>query len=47
MNLAYAFIEPEQAVIGRHLSVNILGEMVVAEVMTSGPYDSNYSKILA
>ncbi len=47
MNLAYAFIEPEQAVIGHHLSVNILGEMVVAEVVASGPYDSNYSKILA
>ena len=47
LNLAYAFVEPDLAAEGSALHVDVLGEMVAAEVITPGPYDPSYSRVRA
>ena len=44
-NLAYAFIEPEFSQVGTTMTVDIIGEAFTAEVIESGPYDPEYSRI--
>jgi dimethylglycine dehydrogenase len=45
MNLAYAFIEPDLAVPGQDLTIDIIGELQPAQVIESGPYDPDYARI--
>ncbi|HIL20728.1 MAG TPA: FAD-dependent oxidoreductase [Candidatus Thioglobus sp.] len=47
MNIAYAFVEPSKAEIGRKMMLDHLGEMVTAEVIEGSPYDPSFSRILA
>jgi dimethylglycine dehydrogenase len=47
INLAYAFVDPDKAEVGTKMMLDLLGEMVPAEVIPQGPYDSSYSRILA
>ena len=47
LNLAYAFVEPDLAAEGTTLHVDVLGDMVAAEVITPGPYDPSYSRVRA
>jgi dimethylglycine dehydrogenase len=44
-NLAYAFISPDLAEPGTRLEVDLIGMCAVAEVIRSGPYDPEYSRI--
>lgn len=39
INLAYAFVQPEFANLGRELQMDLLGEMVSAKVISPAPYD--------
>lgn len=39
MNLAYAFVEPELSAQGTEMTVDMLGDLVPARVIASGPYD--------
>ncbi len=43
MNLAYAFVDPELAVVGGEMQVDLCGELVGAEVIASSPYDPSYA----
>ncbi|MDW3222093.1 MAG: FAD-dependent oxidoreductase [Paracoccaceae bacterium] len=45
MNLAYAFVRPEWASLGTELSIDMMGVLQQAEVITSGPYDPEYQRI--
>lgn len=47
MNLAYAFVELDQASVGTTFDVDILGDRVGATVIESGPYDPDYSRMRA
>lgn len=47
LNLAYAFVEPEFAVPGAPLTVDIVGEPVAARVIESGPYDPDNVRVKA
>jgi len=39
MNIAYAFMRPDQAEVGTQISINMLGEAVKAQVIAPGVYD--------
>lgn len=39
MNIAYAFVQPEQAAEGTELAIDMLGKMVPAKVIAPAPYD--------
>ena len=39
MNIAYAFVRPDQAEVGTPLYIDMLGALVGAEVIAPGPYD--------
>ncbi len=39
MNLAYAFVMPDQAAIGTRSEIDIIGKRVAAEVIAPGPYE--------
>ena len=47
VNLALAFVSPDKSKPGTKMMLDLLGEMVPAEVILPGPYDSSYSRILA
>jgi dimethylglycine dehydrogenase len=47
VNLALAFVSPDKSEPGTKMMLDLLGEMVPAEVIPQGPYDSSYSRILA
>jgi dimethylglycine dehydrogenase len=47
VNLALAFVSPDKSEPGTKMMLDLLGEMVPAEVILPGPYDSSYSRILA
>ena len=47
MNLAYAFIDPDLATIGRELTVDVLGDLLPARIIESGPYDPEYQRVRA
>ncbi|MEH6361756.1 MAG: aminomethyltransferase family protein, partial [Amylibacter sp.] len=47
MNLAYAFVDPDKAKIGTVMQLDLLGELVNAEVIETGPYDPCYDRIRA
>ncbi|MEO1422769.1 MAG: FAD-dependent oxidoreductase [Pseudomonadota bacterium] len=42
MNLAYAFIQPDLAHIGRVLQADICGDLIPAEVIPPSPYDPDF-----
>ncbi len=42
MNLAYAFVEPDLAVPGSTMQIDLCGVLVGAEVITPSPYDPDY-----
>ncbi len=44
-NLAYAFVLPEQAAVGTDLTIDILGDLVPATVIETGPYDPSYGRV--
>ena len=44
MNLAYAFVRPDLAVEGTELTLDLLGAMVPARVITPGPYDPDTTR---
>lgn len=39
MNIAYAFVHPEQSEVGTCLHIDMLGQLVDAKVIQTGPYD--------
>ena len=39
MNIAYAFVQPDQAAEGTELAIDMLGKMVPAKVIAPAPYD--------
>ncbi len=43
LNLAYAFVMPDQAEIGRVMQANLSGDLASAEVIASSPYDPTFS----
>ncbi|KLN58869.1 FAD-dependent oxidoreductase [Kiloniella spongiae] len=47
MNLAYAFVATEFSAEGTELSVDIIGNLTSAKVISSGPYDPEYLRIKA
>ena len=42
-NLAYAFVDPDQAAEGTEMQLDLLGDMVGAKVVAFGPYDPDHS----
>ncbi|MEM9787114.1 MAG: glycine cleavage T C-terminal barrel domain-containing protein, partial [Pseudomonadota bacterium] len=42
-NLAYGYVEPELAEIGRQMQLDLCGKMVAATVISPSPYDSDHS----
>ena len=47
LNLAYAFVEPEMAVEGATMKIDVLGELISAKVIPAGPYDPAYARVRA
>ena len=47
MNLAYAFVDPDKTKIGTVMQLDLLGELVKATVIETGPYDPRYDRIQA
>ena len=45
MNLAYAFVKPELAAPGSRMEIDILGDLIPANVIKPGPYDPELSRI--
>ncbi|MEM9249910.1 MAG: FAD-dependent oxidoreductase, partial [Pseudomonadota bacterium] len=45
MNLAYAFVRPELAAPGTEAAVDVLGDLIPARVIPSGPYDPEHSRV--
>lgn len=45
MNLAYAFVEPHCAGVGRTMQLDICGDLVRAEVIAAAPYDSDHTRM--
>ncbi len=45
MNLAYAFVEPEFSEIDTEFTIDILGDLIPAKVISAGPYDPEYHRI--
>ncbi len=45
LNLAYAFVEPELASIGSTMQLDLLGDLVGAEVIAPSPYDPEFARI--
>jgi dimethylglycine dehydrogenase len=47
LNLAYAFVAPDQALATGQVAVDVLGMPVTARVVAAGPYDPGYSRVRA
>ncbi len=47
LNLAYAFVTPDKADVGTILQLDLLGDLVPAEVIETGPYDPDFERIRA
>ena len=47
LNLAYAFVNPDKSLEGTRMMLDLLGEMILVEVIPFGIYDPSYSRILA
>ncbi len=45
MNLAYAFVSPENADPGSAMQLDLCGDLVQAEVIAASPYDPSYSRM--
>jgi len=46
-NLAYAFMRPDQAENGAMVKIDILGDLIDAQVIQAGPFDPSYERIKA
>ncbi len=46
-NLAYAFVEPGFSDVGTEAEIDVLGDLVPARVMPTGPYDPGYDRLRA
>ena len=44
-NLAYAFVEPDQAALGTALQLDLCGDLVGAEVIPASPYDPDFARM--
>ena len=47
MNLAYAFVEPALAEKGSTMHLDLLGDLIAAEVVSPSPYDPSYARMRA
>lgn len=47
MNLAYAFMKPEWAEVGKTMQIDLLGDMIGATVIEDCQYDPDYSRMRA
>ncbi len=47
VNLAYAFVTPDKADVGTVLHLDLLGDLVPAEVIEASPYDPDFERIRA
>ncbi len=45
LNLALAFVDPDQAAVGTNLMVDLLGDHISAKVIPAGPYDPEYALV--
>ena len=45
LNLAYAFVEPALAAVGSKMQLDLLGDLVGAEVITPSPYDPEFARV--
>ncbi len=45
MNLAYAFVDPEQSKIGSTMQLDMYGDLVAAQVIAPSPYDPEFTRI--
>nr|WP_309504560.1 FAD-dependent oxidoreductase [uncultured Roseovarius sp.] len=45
LNLAYAFVEPALAATGTQVEIDIIGQMVSAQVIPMGPYDPGLERV--
>jgi dimethylglycine dehydrogenase len=45
INLAYAFVEPEFARVGRVMQLDMYGDLVAAEVIAPSPYDPSFDRM--
>jgi len=45
LNLAYAFVQPDQAEVGTALHIDVLGEMIPAKIIPAGPYDPDLTRV--
>ena len=45
MNLAYAFVDPNKSIIRSKFKLDLLGELVPAEVIAAGPYDPSHKRL--
>jgi len=45
LNLAYAFVEPALAATGTQVEIDIIGQMVGAQVIPMGPYDPGLERV--
>jgi len=45
MNLAYAFLNPDLADVGSTMQLDLLGELVGAEVIAASPYDPGFDRM--
>jgi len=47
MNLAYAFVDPDLAVEGRKMQLDLCGDLIDATVIAPSPYDPEFTKLRA
>jgi len=45
LNLALAFVDADEAVDGARLEVDLLGDIVTAVIIPSGPYDPDNARV--
>jgi dimethylglycine dehydrogenase len=47
LNLALAFVEPDRSAPGEALAIDLLGDLIPAEVIATGPYDPSHERVRA
>lgn len=47
LNIAYAFVEPEFTAVGTAMTIDVLGVPMAAQIIESGPYNPDYSRMRA
>ncbi len=46
-NLAYAFVDPDLSEPGSTLAIDMLGDLILAKVIATGPYDPEHERVRA